>query len=555
MDHLSSPTSNSSSISTAPPSVTKQPTYTTAGTIYNPSSSLPLQPPTRRGRSTKWHTGSSELLLFPKTLLASLASKTASISGRPVAVRQQYTPLQQNYDRAISPHNDLEHTTLNMSIQPPRMRSGNTPAPLSLHLPDKDSDKAKAKDVMFAHQLRPGNNDQDGDLEDTDDDLVKDPLLNMTVKSLQNLASYPNPNQKRAQKALLRGARPNMTALTAMRMSTSPTSAGRTAVIGDDLTRDVAQQAVLSRPVHSDVATMNLLPTTRSPSPAVMSVDGAELAPASTTLSSGPGAPRPLTAGPPGQRQYCPTAFDRAYTTPINRSQTYNMSKDDVEALATTQRALAHAGLDDVCSIGMDLYPIPFSMTTNKEARSPLAVLVENSEPEVTPAYQGSRRAIDSLLTNTWDADMDKTWMHWRDSSLSVRSRYIPSTARLTPEALAARNERIDSLWYAGTDGLSKDMDEIIRDSSYRKLQHAYGAIGDGRPKKKAEYMTINMEAAKRMTVSEHTEPLLNMAFASLVRQADDKTLNNPLRQFATPARSLCDTELIGQSSFFVNES
>jgi hypothetical protein len=72
------------------------------------------------------------------------------------------------------------------------LRAGADSPSLSLF----DNGKGKAVEI---------NNDSSSDDEN---DIVNSALMNMTVKSLQNLASYPNPNQKNAQKALLRGTRP-----------------------------------------------------------------------------------------------------------------------------------------------------------------------------------------------------------------------------------------------------------------------------------------------------------------------------------------------------------
>lgn len=205
MDSLSSTTSNSPpSTSTAPSSETKQPTYTTAGTIYNPSSALPLQPPTRRGRSAKWTLANShsELSLLPKSVLAGLSSKALATNpgGRSTSTLQQYTSLQQNYDRAVSPMSELEHAALNMPLQAPCMRSGNTPAPLSFFPSDKNADQQEmGNGTLVPDELAgPTNGTEADDNDEIDDDDDEDDigmsyLKSMTVKSLNNLASYPNP--------------------------------------------------------------------------------------------------------------------------------------------------------------------------------------------------------------------------------------------------------------------------------------------------------------------------------------------------------------------------
>src|SRR5690625_3388660 len=85
----SSPSPASAASAASTPAPQQQPTYTTAGTIYNPNSSQPLQPPARRGRATKWNVGSNQtdLCLFPKAVLAGLTMKAAA-NGRTTGMQQ-----------------------------------------------------------------------------------------------------------------------------------------------------------------------------------------------------------------------------------------------------------------------------------------------------------------------------------------------------------------------------------------------------------------------------------------------------------------------------------
>ncbi|POR37580.1 Uncharacterized protein TPAR_02214 [Tolypocladium paradoxum] len=559
MDSLSSPASNNSSTTTAPTSASMQPTYTTAGTIYNPGSSQPLQPPARRGRSAKWSAGPhSDLCLFPKSVLAGLTMK-ATNGGRVATTLQQYTPLQQNYDRAVSPLSEPEHANINVSLQTPRMRSGNTPAPLSFLFPDKDDDKDAVKEKLAGEELGNFSNEED---EDDDDDLNMDPLMNMTVKSLNNLASYPNPNQKKAQKALLRGARPNLGGLGSVRISASPSPSLslRAMSAPEEPQIDVGNRpSGLLRPSQVDVTskidlsrmTTRLLPTARSPSPAsnVENVDAVSTS--STTLATGPGAPRPLTAGPPGQRQYRPSTFESTFKALHTKAQAQDLAKEDSEGFAIAKLTLAHVGIEDIHSLTLESLPSPSGLAQPNIAKpatqpkSAISEILEGSEPDVEPA----RHEAPGFA---WDRALNMSWTSWRDTSPSARERYMGGTACLTPESVAARNERIDSFWYSGSALLGKKPQEIVAESSYRKLQHSYGVIGDGRPKKpKTEYPPIGVEQATRTPVSEHAKPLVNMAFATLVRHAEEKAVDSPFQQFGTPAERLCDNSAKGNDSFF----
>ncbi|KAL6410416.1 uncharacterized protein AUP68_06838 [Ilyonectria robusta] len=164
MDTVSTLSTITSSTATAPSSASQQLTYTTAGTLYNPSSSQPLQPPTRRGRSLKWAAGGphGNLALLPKSFLATLPLKAGTC--RTTAVHQ-YTPLQQNYDRASTPFNDPDHFSANMSAQVPRLRAGDT-----------------TFTSFFSELERDKYTDGDASEESDDEsDLGMDPLMNMTA--------------------------------------------------------------------------------------------------------------------------------------------------------------------------------------------------------------------------------------------------------------------------------------------------------------------------------------------------------------------------------------
>ena len=198
---------------------TRQPTpprqYTTVGSLYNPQPQ-PLQPPVRRGRTVK--------SLFPYK------------SDSPAAPPQlQYTPLQQNSDRAISPiRSDYGTGTVpllsfnsfqerqdaqsfgplasnvqqasNMSGVLQASASGNTETSRGVNNQtagsmDSYTDYSAADGLgMLA---KPGTSSDHGS--DTTDTK---PISAMNFNSLTNLASYPNPNRRAAQK-LLASHRPN----------------------------------------------------------------------------------------------------------------------------------------------------------------------------------------------------------------------------------------------------------------------------------------------------------------------------------------------------------
>ncbi|PHH76228.1 hypothetical protein CDD80_1714 [Ophiocordyceps camponoti-rufipedis] len=487
-----------------------QPTYTTAGTIYRPGASQPLQPPARRGRATKLPLTSShtEFMLLPRSVIAGLASRSPRL-GSGVRPQPQYTPLQQNYDRAVSPLNDHDHMGLNMAIQMPRICPDNPSAPLSFLLADKDDgDKVKAKVKTIADfytaescvSVVADNGGDDKDDDDVDDKTNKNlmdnglestseplmsmrPLRNMNVPSIVSLGSYPNPMRRTARTFLRQSSRPSFTVTETL---AAPLEEAKTTSTG------------LLRPSQADASDIGS-PFTRLLPAAVPNGDEGASSPTTSTLGTGSGVPMPLTAGPPGQRQYRPSTFESTIRALKTRT---SFAKDDGDTLA----ALVAAS-EEERSLPRPFVPV---------AMSPLDYATA-------------------------------------DSALDLgRDRYVPGTDRVSDEALQLRRERIDEVWYAGTGYLGMSARDVMAESAQRRKPHPYGAIGDGRPKKtKTEYGHIEVDEANSTPLSEDMAPLLNVALATLVRHVDDMMTGSPLQQFEPPKTDLCDATVEGNKSFF----
>lgn len=280
----------------------QQPTYTTAGTIYNPSSSQPLQPPTRRGRHSKYTNGygQSALSLLPKSDIAALPLRNDSLDRLPVF--HQYSPLQQNYDRAVSPgtsSGEIQYT--------PSTAMSSSGGPVD-DIPSYSFGRETATDTSTNTNTTVAA-ESDGE---SDGDFISDPLIGMTVKSLQNLASYPNPNQKRAQKALRRGARPNLHEAS-REFSSDPHQQYR--LNGRPRPRQGPLGHTEWTPFNNRWAARDNNPSMlpRRPPPGLVVRDEAtgDYLPLGGGLGSG--VPKPLTAGPPGQRQYRPSTFESTF--------------------------------------------------------------------------------------------------------------------------------------------------------------------------------------------------------------------------------------------------
>lgn len=535
----SSPTTSSSDTST-PTSAIKL-TYTTAGTPYNPNTSQPLQPPARRGRSLKFSPGGSYagLSLLPKSILATLPIKRTS----PL----QYSPLQQNLERAVSPMNDPDHLCANMSAQVPRLDTTATPPPLA----------------SLLSGLGPGKYQEGDEVDESDDesDLGMDPLLNMTVKSLQNLASYPNPNQKRAQKALLRGVKPALASLSVATRSqgaSAPLSPIRPIGPPDSIKKEVISPIAV-RPAQANSALERLqqealwrseafnFSTPRAVEPQTQkSTMGngftlGSIGTAPTALASGPGAPRPLTAGPPGQRQYRPSTFESTFKALQAKLQHQHDSNadDDEEFVSAAQQAFLYAGLEDTSTIsGSPSSAFQFAPSTTPDSRP---FTCGNTTMPIGDELSDHNEG-DGTCTETeyWGQDYKSLyntapvgWNHSPKPPISGPINSQTDSIRVasgfelrTEEQVKARRAQVENVWYAGADFLAKSTNEdsLGLQTSKTPRKAEFGAIGEGRPQTTQDrYPPFTITEANSMTIEEHAQPLLNMAFRTVQRFVDGK--------------------------------
>ncbi|KAL7804474.1 hypothetical protein V8C43DRAFT_320825 [Trichoderma afarasin] len=513
-------------------SASSQPTYTTAGTIYNPNSSQRLQPPARRGRLLKLNSEASGFPLdatkfgTPRTMLPDTqfrSDTSVKVPAAPAAI-QQYSPLQQNYDRAVSPvvspHQEPIMSSQGLRRHNTSLRAGADSPSLSLF------DNGKGKAVMV-------NNDSSSDDED---DIVNSALMNMTVKSLQNLASYPNPNQKNAQKALLRGTRPkagNSLSGGPSRLSTPFTyrndsqggarissseevSVGLRPILSEPgilyqrtqdsrwRSRKMASEAGASGTYHGAFESRLSTPSTNS--------DNADPNPlASMHLATGPGAPKPLTAGPPGQRQYRPSTFEstfKALTTRSAASQGYIAEADDdrpsfvfkvfntmpstpQESVAEDEEYMSATESSFITSKTMPApSQSPFAEYEENPMISPdtLLYLTINSEPDWTPEQRCTADAQRQGYPGSVGSGMYHAHEEWDEPTGPMFPQCMGYPGRLTAREIQEHNWRLNIMWYAGT-GLLGDIDAaqvLSRPASHNVsppvTRHIYGAVGEGRP-------------------------------------------------------------------------
>ncbi|KAL6917724.1 hypothetical protein FSST1_009219 [Fusarium sambucinum] len=514
MEDLSSPVSIASSTATAPSSASKV-TYTTAGTPYNPSTSQPLQPPARRGRSLKWPASlpAAGLSLLPKSVLATLPIKTTRSSSL-----QQYNP-QTQYDGPSTPLTDTDHGCVNMSAQVPRLGSSATPSPLASLFSETEQDTFTDADAS--------------DESDDDRELGMDLLLNMTVKSLHNLASYPNPNQKKAQRALLRGIKPALGLKSATRSEEPCYPLSGSPSLPKTLKYNVDSPGILHRPRREARC------GDRSSSIHPVTLDGFDravgsnstlvadnLGSATRVLSSG--APLPLTAGPPGQRQYRPSTFESTFKALHTSTPTQDsIQEEDGDVLTINRQTLRQAGIGAMSleqnspSLKTMLplvsnSPLPTS-TTAPDYTEDSDIGNESARTSEFLSYLVQEPPQPSNVTPSWAWGSTVASDCWASSRKHTQQSYAQGPRIRTARDIETRSEEVNRAWYAGADFLLASSDEIAIQVQPPTSKGAFGAIGDGRPSKKGDYhypMSINH--ANRMTVAEHAHPLFNMAHANV---------------------------------------
>ncbi|KAG5664475.1 hypothetical protein KAF25_008209 [Fusarium avenaceum] len=537
MEELSSPGSIGSHTTTAPTSASKV-TYTTAGTPYNPSTSQPLQPPARRGRSLKWPAGlpAAGLSLLPRSVLATLPLKTGTRSSS----IQQYSPRAQ-FDGASSPLNEPDHRCINMSTQVPRMGSSTTPSPLASLFSEVEQD-------TFTDADQSDESDDEGE-------LGMDPLLSMPVKSLHNLASYPNPNQKRAQKALLRGLKPALGLKMTTRSDEPSTPLPRPVGLSDALnnntgshnpfTTTLTETPLIGRS-HDDAFWNphdNQLPSTLPGSSkgfnrAVGSNPfrtASTLGPATVGSGPGPGVPLPLTAGPPGQRQYRPSTFESTFKALRTNTPSQDaIQDDDDDVLVITRQTLRQAGIS---TSGLAQNLSPFEESTPSALKDALSAPDRtNRATEDSPSSSDTIRggASADCLTNASQYTGKTAWSRigtpvmtsncWASPQERSQPRYISGPRIRTAKDVEAHSKKLNRAWYHGAEFLMATSDEIALKMRSPNGKGRFGAIGDGRPLKGPEFPPpVTIEEANQIPVTDHVQPLLNVAFVNVKRFIDEE--------------------------------
>ena len=544
MDAISPHSADLSPIASTASGASKQPTYTTVGSIYNPDATTPIQKPARRPRPRRYPNINSQSppadspLSFQNSLLALPGNDTTPTSPTPGANRLvQYHKLQQNLDRAVSPGIADEPLQHSFGMPVPTIRSGNLP-PTNLGL-------ALTRDQKHTTV---------GIREPEDREEILD-LSCFTTKGLTSLASYPNPMQMAAKNTLAKARAGNL----GIGRADTPTSFS---YMSSDSGKGRADSVFGGPPT------------------------------AKTT-----GAPQPLTAGPPGHRQFQASTF-KGTIKAFQRPQEDQSSTRPHSPATSDLLAMANAHHDphgtyvtppNIWGHEPDLnysgYPALNGLALrNQTGSSSPAIRNLNASSMAfrshyghddksgnkvhdTLSYQSAKQYYPHGFPSNYEKRNVDVLEDW-DEKYPLPEYGYPAEAEDVDEAAA----RIDRKFYSGTERYIKDMDQIQRDYDHRRFTKTIGVIGGERQRfqkqqentahqtdGKVQLRPLSIEEANGMEDSMHAAPLVNMAFntimqwkeASESRASPDKGWGP---KFAQADPSLIDNSKGANNSFFTEE-
>ncbi|KAI0384992.1 hypothetical protein F5Y04DRAFT_277055 [Hypomontagnella monticulosa] len=484
--------------------------FTTVGSVWHPQS-LPMQPPMRRGRSIR----------------AGLVEPYGedSLESHPYHTRPPpyYSPLQQNSDRAVSPPPRESAQLMRRIAELERQlysRSRENMPPPALPLvpyPHDDAFVNLSKQDSTNSQLV----ENDGGSENLDEDDEVNTLNNMSTKTLTNLASYSNPMQKAAQKILTRARQvpPAMhhqasDSTQDMRALPPPPGFG---------TRNTRPHPLGTDNVWQSDGASEYGPPNPPPRSAGMSATtpvGREHDAYPAVLSKGPGAPQPLTAGPPGQRPFQQPTFA---PNPGGLRAGFEKSYDADSFSSSIP--------------GLQSNPRPPQRVTQPYRQSTPSYQSEaasSAHPTTTAIGKGkatSTKLVDTL--NSYDAahffpkglpvdfnhDTKPVPYDWPQRHFETLENQGKNSLLIqqTPEFQAAHKAKLESDFYSGSYKLNKDFPLLAHENRKRDVARFLGSVYDPeKPAGKTANRHISVNEANALPTSEHAKPLLSMMYQSL---------------------------------------
>lgn len=375
------------------------------------------------------------------------------------------------------------------------------------------------------------NKGQRGSLSLLYDDKEEEDLGSIStlgVKALTSLASYPNLHQHVAQRALDKARETVKAAEISRPMSPTPSRQGFQRQQGAGVLQSTTN---LGRD-YGDLYGRN--PKTGH---GVGSTG-------SNVLSSGPGAPRPLTAGPPGQRQYRAATLEGALRALQSNAQRPSSTIDEAH-FDINPSALVNLGRPETTTVPF-LPQTQFSSVVGKPSLHNAFASVHPPDPARRPSRTKDTLPVDPLrpyfprgFPSDYHYDPKTvTPFPLNGADLELRERrYLP-----TPEELSLRDARSKAAFYSSDGELLKSFDDRITDARNKlkdmelngngrrecaaarqaDVNSASNPSNIGKPKDQ-----FTTEFVKELPTHEAATPLVNMAFSTLLNYWDNGRLSS----------------------------
>ncbi|KAI0101203.1 hypothetical protein F4814DRAFT_442840 [Daldinia grandis] len=531
--------------------------YTTVGSVWNPQS-MPLQPPARRGRALR--------SAMPMSMLEPYPDDSFNTSGiaQPYSHPQYYSPLQQNFDRAVSP---VQTTRILTHDNPHHLNNPAPPgSPALKRISEFKSQYSSTPSVDMPQRIFPaisllsgiatphkqdeansyhGNEGNDYGHEDVkEEEDMNVTLSNMSTKTLTNLASYPNPMQKAAQKVLTKARQAPPVPHHQVSDSISHNGSGLNIPPGFG-----------SRNIRSDsVGIESQLQFDRfdgrnhnqNPCPLHLSTTATttrEYDSYPAVLSKGPGAPQPLTAGPPGQRHFQPSAFDGvpsslrkgiekpheldAFGDGFPRYQPFSSFQSHQTMQPTPRQPTPSYKSETFSSIHT---PAPFlGKESNASAR-----MVDTLNYEKAKTFFPKGLPPDFNF-HTQPVAHDWTEKHMKKEEEKEKRERSKLLWQQTPEFQAAHKDKLDRDFYNGNYMINKNLRVAIHEKHARDITRSLASKSQEsqdslklKPENEPEGRYISVEDANSIPTREHVEPLLSVLYQSLERSEALFSQQNP---------------------------
>ncbi|KAI1501649.1 hypothetical protein F5X99DRAFT_382047 [Biscogniauxia marginata] len=491
------------------------PKYTTVGSIYHPQPQ-PLQPPARRGRTVK--------SLFP------YRNESSSATHQQQQNHHQYSPLQQNFDRAMSPIQSRSRSNLNADFNDAPIAEQESLFPHHFGASYPNMQPAQSPAMSAALQSPDRQEDASIDHEDIDNSQDGHNLRQMTqmnFKSLTNLASYPNPMQKTAQK-VLSSHRPLPTSANPLGQQRQPPwnhqasdamREHKTSVAGMRNARSdpLAMASMLQSDSIDEFGDLNR--HSRFGPETTLWTTASRNSTYGAVLSKGPGAPAPLTAGPPGQRQYKPSTLESTMNIPQHGLQRPQDFDDDI--------------------------PMPNPYNTRIQPQRPVDTVERQSSPSLVSDGVASAQPMpipnksNSRVVDTLTAEEASVYYpngyppDFNYQTHPVSSRWPLKNSRggqylnkNKPEIWASRLAKIERDFYAGSFMINKGFDMAVAEKNSREFSRILGNPCESRNLGKIANRQLTIKEASAISINKHALPLISMAYQTLAIRLELESSN-----------------------------